>query len=179
MSCKQFKSQIALWVGNDLDDSSVGSVQRHLAVCDDCRRHWQAMKSCFKSLQRPRDEPPQVEHRALWPRMAPRIAQIENARQRQRFNGWAAAASVIAACCVLVTYAITYQPPPRQSSFSSMAEPAFVQPVQMPNFGLQRNTVEVSNDEGIFLLPDRDINGDVRLLTPAQFQWYRSRDVDR
>jgi hypothetical protein len=31
--------------------------------------------------------------------------------RQNRFNGWAAAASVAAACCVLVAYAATYNPP--------------------------------------------------------------------
>jgi len=127
MNCKRAKTEIALWVGQDLDEHSQFALERHLAECPDCRSHRKRMQRAMNALQGeesvPAGENPSSENTLsrLWPEVAVRSASFEDDRRagRGRFNGWVPATAVMAACILLTLYVI--RPPAGQSDFDPNA----------------------------------------------------------
>jgi hypothetical protein len=102
MNCKRAKTAIALWVGDDLDASSVNDLQSHLAECPVCRDRWLDMRRSLDVLHRvetPIDDRGQSGN--IWPSVAARILRRNQARQPQDFNGWVPALAVSAACLAI------------------------------------------------------------------------------
>jgi hypothetical protein len=134
MKCKSARTKIALWAGNDLDASGKRELKSHLSACEPCRGYWREMKSSMHALHEPAVVEPAVrapgmaEHEpafnSLWPRISSRMPRRARLPKQHRFNGWAAAASVAAACCVLVAYAVTYNPPLSHNDYAVPAIPS-------------------------------------------------------
>lgn len=108
MNCKSAKTRIALWAGNDLEAAGKREVKAHLADCQPCREYWQEMKVSMQALHAPANAPTGAEQPSLWPKISSRLPKRVRKPRQTRFNGWAAAASVAAACMVLVAYAVNY-----------------------------------------------------------------------
>ena len=111
MNCKRAKSRIALFVGDDLDIASKKELKAHLSACSPCRQYWQEMKSSLRVLHDPAGDVSDSPSDSVWPRVASRLPRRAPRQGHSRFHGWIAASSVVAACCVLVAYGITYQSP--------------------------------------------------------------------
>lgn len=113
MHCKRAKTEIALWVGNDLDAASIGRLQRHLATCPGCRDHWHGMTSSLRALHDSSDsllnEPPPGERRrcSVWSAVSVRLASPGFQGSAGRFNGWVPAIAVAAIFLAMVTIANT------------------------------------------------------------------------
>ena len=107
MNCKQAKSEIALWAGNDLDDSALQGLQDHLDECPCCSSHWARMKQTVDLLHRGTEEElPREYVGSVWPEVAAQIAVRRESLLMTRFNGWLPAVAVSAACAALLMVAL-------------------------------------------------------------------------
>lgn len=102
MKCKRAKSEIALWVGNDLDENDEQQVARHVARCPQCRDHATELKASLQFLQRPSDDQAIAPQGSIWPAMTAKLAAVDASRHMDRFNGWVPALTVAAACLAIV-----------------------------------------------------------------------------
>ena len=112
MNCKLVRSEIALYAGNDLDESVGFELERHLAKCPACRQHCQNMKGSLAVLHRFNDNPDEVTSPSLWPRVATRIARQAVPASLDRFNGWIPAMAIVAACLMIAVFAQNPAPQP-------------------------------------------------------------------
>lgn len=101
MNCKQARGKLALMIGNDLDVSAVGNVQKHLSQCADCRQHLQQLTSCLEVLQVPAAGVFPAEGESLWPRISVRLASPSAGQRPHRLSGWAPTLAVAASCAAM------------------------------------------------------------------------------
>src|SRR5271155_2227744 len=101
MNCKQAKEKLALLIGNDLDASAVGEIQKHLGQCAGCREHLQRLSSCLEVLQVPVAGAFHAEGESLWPRISVRLASPSAGQKPHRLSGWAPTLAVAAACTAM------------------------------------------------------------------------------
>jgi hypothetical protein len=118
MNCKQAKEKVALLIGNDLDASAVGEVQKHLAQCAGCREHLQRLSSCLEVLQVPAAGAFHEDGESLWPRISVRLASQAPVEKPHRLSGWAPTLAVAAACAAMFWVA----------SYQFGGDPQFVAP---------------------------------------------------
>jgi hypothetical protein len=110
MNCSRAQSDIALWAGNDLDESSLSCLRRHLAACPACRGYLAEMQALMQLVDDCplRDEADQASQEAvedsLWPSLATRLVSLP-APHGDRFNGWLPAVTVAVVCLVMVLVA--------------------------------------------------------------------------
>ena len=130
MNCKQAQRDIALWVGQDLDDPRErDDVKRHVASCPDCRTYYRRMKGALKTLGRADAPETYVSAGSLWPELASRINDRESAGPRGRFNGWMPFVAMTAACFILMLVVNEHPNSPGQISEPTARGPAFTHPV--------------------------------------------------
>jgi hypothetical protein len=101
MNCKQAKERLALLIGNDLDASAVGEIQKHLGQCAGCREHLQRLSSCLEVLQVPVAGAFHADGESLWPRISVRLASPSAGQRPHRLSGWAPSLAVAAACTAM------------------------------------------------------------------------------
>lgn len=106
MNCKQAKSQIALWVGNDLDEADLPELKRHVAQCVCCEGYCAQMQAGLDVLQQADEMPHLPMQGSLWPRVAASIHARGLSPRAHRFNGWVPAAAVAAACVAILLSAL-------------------------------------------------------------------------
>lgn len=100
MNCKQAHDDIALYVGNDLSDTAVQRLERHLAQCPSCKKHYQNMSESWKMLRESGDQLLVSSlHDSVWPDVSVQLA--KNHRERHKFNGWIPATAVLAASFII------------------------------------------------------------------------------
>lgn len=125
MHCKRARLEIALWVGNDLDDASIGRLQRHLAICPVCREEWRRMESSLRTLHDSSDsllgDPELRPARSVWPKVAARLASPEFQGPASRFNGWVPALAIASIFLAMVVIANT-----------ARVQPTYIAPHQIP-----------------------------------------------
>jgi len=102
MNCRRARPNIALWIGNDLDEQSEQDVRRHLAVCPQCREYAHALRTSLRVLEQSERMPGTQMHDSVWPDLSKRLRPAETRRRSERFNGWMPALAVVAACLTLV-----------------------------------------------------------------------------
>lgn len=122
MNCRQAKSELALWVGGDLNETSMLELERHVAVCPSCRALREGLSASHTALQavaaaptvgaardestrREANRPRPASDSSIWPAVSARIARSEQSRS-QRFNGWVPAMAVSAACVAILFVAV-------------------------------------------------------------------------
>src|SRR5580700_7875268 len=133
MNCKQAKEKLALLIGNDLDASAVGEIQKHLGQCAGCREHLQQLSSCLEVLQVPAAGAFRADGESLWPRISVRLASPSAGQKPHRLSGWAPTLAVAAACTAMfwvASYQFTSDSPIR--SFSAPGQSIDVQPIEGP-----------------------------------------------
>ncbi len=104
MDCRQVKSLLPLWVGQDLPDAATASdVAKHLEKCHDCECRRNELQSSLEVLQGLSAETLSIESakRSIWPGLVSRISEWETLHRRERFNGWIPA-SVMALAVILM-----------------------------------------------------------------------------
>jgi hypothetical protein len=132
MNCKQAKEKLALLIGNDLDASAVGEIQKHLGQCAGCREHLQRLSSCLEVLQVPVAGAFHAEGESLWPRISVRLASPSAGQKPHRLSGWAPTLAVAAACTAMFWVA-SYQFVGESSDrFSVPSRPILSQPIDQP-----------------------------------------------
>ena len=112
---------MALWIGNDLEETSAGEVRRHLHECPACHGHYQQLRSSMRVLQ---DRGAGLSDSFGWS-IWPEVSRMLPARREPAFNGWLPAVAVAAACLVMVVVSMrpSIEPgferqPLRQDSFT-------------------------------------------------------------
>lgn len=113
MNCTRARSEIALWVGGDVDDRETLQLQRHVALCAECREYQSRMAGSLQVLQEPASPAAYNLHDSVWPDVQSRLSaqsQVE-ADRTERLNRWLPAAAIAVACLAVI--AITSEPPPR------------------------------------------------------------------
>lgn len=102
MNCKRAQSEIALWVGGDLDDASIAALGQHLNRCPACDRVRLQMQRAMSALE---DQPAAESslHDSIWPEVSKQLPQ--SLPQGDRFNGWLPAIAMAAVCCLMLTIA--------------------------------------------------------------------------
>lgn len=117
MNCKQARHEIALWVGQDLDDPQQGEVLRkHLAQCPDCRSYHAEMQASLQLLEQADRPATYLTVGSLWPELAPRLQRGPVAEPAASFRNWIPFAAMTAACLILMlvlTEDRPLTPPPR------------------------------------------------------------------
>lgn len=101
MNCRRARPNIALSIGNDLDEQSERDVRRHLAVCPQCRQYAHSLRESLKVLERSERTPAEQMHDSVWPDLSKRLRPADTGR-REQFNGWMPALAVVVACMTLV-----------------------------------------------------------------------------
>lgn len=132
MNCKQARAQSSLMAGNDLDNSAVTELQRHLAVCPDCRDFSGRMTASMSVLQEVCCEFTYTESsesdRSLWPRIADAVSARQPHQSRNRwFNGSVATLAIAATFLAALSIVETLNPPevPDAASPSNFQGAAF------------------------------------------------------
>lgn len=115
MNCKRAKANIALWVGDDLEDVAEHELRQHLSECADCHEHSLRMKSCLHCLRNPDDLSVPTVSESVWPDLAVRLPSRDSMWTRGNFNGWVPAA-LIAASCLVILYS-AFQTPFRNQPY--------------------------------------------------------------
>ncbi len=126
MNCKQAKGQLALLIGNDLDGSAVGDIQKHLSQCAGCREHLQQLSSCLEVLQVPAAGAFRADGESLWPRISVRLASPSAGQKPHRLSGWAPTLAVAAACLAMfwaASWQFSGSPPTGSSGPVQMLQP--------------------------------------------------------
>jgi hypothetical protein len=120
MSCKQARTDIALWIGNDLEEDDVLHVERHIAGCPQCREHAADLEASLKVLQA--TPAPVDAGGSIWPRLAARLSGLESRRRLERFNGWLPAATAVAASVTIIVLLEARRPDvtPAPPNFSAL-----------------------------------------------------------
>lgn len=109
MNCKRARTEIALLVGDDLDDASRRTVERHVSECPDCRDFRREMQTILETLyDLPAAEEERAAHDSVWPSVSSRLNTFDASKHRRsRFNGWAVALSVAAMVLAMVSLSQT------------------------------------------------------------------------
>ena len=115
MNCRRAKQNIALFAGNDLDGLSARELRRHIKECPACADHWRKMKSSVAVLQTPSGESRPIGD-SVWPGLAVRLPEQRETRPADRFNGWAPALAVVAACVLMLFFSQSSAPTARPES---------------------------------------------------------------
>ena len=110
MNCKRARSEIALWVGNDLDEVAEAKLEQHLAECHHCRKNWREMQASLSTLREPNYDSYRSQYDSVWPRLSAQLPSREEIRRAERFNGWLPAVTVVAACLMMATFSMMNLP---------------------------------------------------------------------
>jgi hypothetical protein len=102
--CRNYRVELALLAGNDLDAAARLEVERHLATCPDCRVEWMELQAGQRALERARETPAEVEIEtpSIWCEVQPRIRVVEDRAARGSWRGWLPAAAMAAACLAVL-----------------------------------------------------------------------------
>ena len=78
MNCDEVKLELALWVGNDLDDPArIEELRRHVATCPACRMRAKSLQSSMVLLGATSPDPTYDLPESLWPELKARIEYLE------------------------------------------------------------------------------------------------------
>lgn len=118
MDCHQAQSDIALWVGNDLEEPECLELSLHLDVCPNCARYQQDMQRTWSLLEesmssdghcqsgRPGQQESTSLSDSLWPALSVRLSTTTRPADNREFPGWIPAlalTTVAATLMILVT----------------------------------------------------------------------------
>lgn len=128
MNCDEAKLEIALWVGNDLDDPArIEELRRHIATCPDCRLRTKSLQSSMVVLGAADQDLTYDPGDSLWPELQSRIDYLEKT-PKSPFPAvkWALALAVIVGVGVGSWSMLTTPPekPVQQTTQTVTPEPA-------------------------------------------------------
>ena len=107
--CRRMRNLLALWVGNDLDESHQFTVRRHVIECPSCRDYWQQLQASQQVIEASRFAPAVTEHRSLWPAVRSQLAVSLPASAWGQPLGWLPVGA-LAAACVAVWFGAVHSP---------------------------------------------------------------------
>lgn len=110
MNCKRARTEIALWAGDDLGEQTAEPLERHLALCGECREYRRQMASSVRVLQAPQRPPAAELHDSVWPGLADRLPSQDETRRADSLNRWLPAAAVAVACLAVIAFTSEVEP---------------------------------------------------------------------
>ena len=150
MKCRDAKTELALFVGQDHSDTQRWEeVRRHVSACVGCRVHFQRLKQSLAVLESSEPESTYDRRGSLWPELRKRL----DAQPVPRVAGlqtWMPVTSVVVACLLLVAVVI-HEPAPSDRPHSTISRGAVVWPAggvntaprqQMDDENADKNTVK-------------------------------------
>ena len=152
MKCREARQEIALLVGNDLQDAAAREVlKQHVSVCPECRQHYRDLKQSLAALEQA-DKPSTFEVReSLWPKVSQRLQVRRQQEAAPRPKRWWPMAAVMAACVVLL---VLIQPAPQPSPSGVPMERGMF-PMSLPNVEQPRPNPPVPPSDKT--LPDKPV----------------------
>lgn len=90
MNCDEVKLELALWIGNDLDDPTrIEELRRHIATCPQCRSQAKSLQTSIGVLGSIDPDPTFDQQDSLWPELNARIDYLEKTpRQPTAYGKW-------------------------------------------------------------------------------------------
>ena len=114
MQCKTAQRQMALAVGDDLEQAEAQELQRHLAQCSVCRALWEQHRQSFAVLQDSRVVASAVKRDSVWPSVATRLQQRQPGGRRGVNNLWISGLAIASAAVVVFVFSQEDQVPPQR-----------------------------------------------------------------
>ncbi len=101
MYCDEVRLELALWVGNDLDDRArIEELRRHIATCPDCRLKAKSLQSSMVLLGASDPDTTFDTPESLWPELNARIEYLEKMpKNPPPYGSWALAIACGVAVC--------------------------------------------------------------------------------
>jgi len=109
MDCREAKTLLPLWIGQDLPDATrMSEVATHVEHCSSCTQYRNGLQSSLETLQclTSATFSTEVSRRSLWPNLVSRISDWEQNHRRERFNGWIPASVMALAVALMVAVSI-------------------------------------------------------------------------
>lgn len=107
--CRKTRRLLALCVGNDLDERDAAGVERHLAVCPDCREIRQGLHQSQQALDavRPTAAPDKQLSVSVWPGVSRHIRSIDEQSVVEPavapgWHEWLPTGALAAACVAMI-----------------------------------------------------------------------------
>lgn len=100
MNCRTAKKQIPLWVGNDLSQSAIQSLEQHIENCPKCQEHAEALLSSSEVLLAFNSQTGHSPSDSVWDGVRQQIE--ENPRREVRRSGQITAGLFLAAAMLLI-----------------------------------------------------------------------------
>ncbi|MCA8992637.1 MAG: zf-HC2 domain-containing protein [Planctomycetaceae bacterium] len=109
MNCREAQNEIALLVGDDLDDVTTRkTLKKHVAQCPSCHAHYRSVRQAVAVLTSS-DRAETFESRdSLWPNVQKRLKERRPRTKGPGFRKWWPLGAFMAACVVVV---FLIQPP--------------------------------------------------------------------
>ena len=101
MKCKLARTNIALWVGHDLESESARELEQHCARCEGCFEHWREMKSKIDVLQQTGSIVDASSFESIWPSVSAQLDRAGPVLSSSRLNDFVAALVIVAACVLV------------------------------------------------------------------------------
>lgn len=124
MNCDEVKLELALWVGNDLDDPTrIEELRRHVATCPQCRSQAKSLQASMGVLGTIDPNPTFDLQESLWPELSARIDYLEKApRNPPAYGKWAILLACGAGLC-LGLWTMSNRPAPPSEPPKSVTQP--------------------------------------------------------
>jgi hypothetical protein len=100
MNCRTARKQIALWVGNDLSQSAIESLEHHIENCPKCQERAEALLSSSDVLLTFNTETVRSPSDSVWDRVREKIE--EDPRREARRSGRMTGGLFLAAAMLLI-----------------------------------------------------------------------------
>ncbi len=139
MKCDEVRLELALWVGNDLDDPArIEELRRHISTCPDCRWREKSLQSSMILLGATAPDPTFDCPESLWPELNARIDYLEKAPPTPPpYGKWSISVACGLAVCggtwAWMNRSLAPSPPPVHTSTPSTGTPQ--NPVYSPGLG--------------------------------------------
>jgi hypothetical protein len=102
LTCRKVRRSLALLSGNDLGEADQVALERHLAVCPDCRTVWQRLQTGQQALEQVRTgaSGPRPLEASVWPAVE-RFLEANRSPAHADWRGWLPTGALAAACLTL------------------------------------------------------------------------------
>lgn len=134
--CRKTRRLLALWAGNDLEDRDAAGVERHLAVCPQCREVRQGLHRSQLALDaiRPVAVPESQLESSVWPGVSRHIRSIEGPSVAPGWRVWLPTGALAAACVAMIAALV----PPLRSGAPQLTTDSMRVMVHSDAGGMQR-----------------------------------------
>ncbi len=104
MNCNDFKHDLALLAGEDLEEAEAKTAARHSAECPSCRDSLRHLEDSQTIMRTVRETPLDVDVPSLWPRIRAQLMPATLEQTGQHYPNWVPSATLAAACLALLVF---------------------------------------------------------------------------